>query len=176
MSNGIRGSSLLELMTTLGVLAILMAAAVPPLATLAEQQRASAVANQVLGLLQAGRLQAITWGRTVSVCPSRDGRRCGAPDPWSDGMLVQVEARRAGDAPLVVRSLGAADLRGLRLVASRGRTPVAFKRDGRAAGTNQTLSLCSRDGRALREIIVSNTGRGRVGRPAPGARCPAAPA
>ena len=170
-----RGFSLLELMTALVVSAVLMAAAAPPPAALAEQQRASAMANQVLGLLHAGRLQAITRGQTVSVCPSRDGRHCGAMDLWSDGMLVQVEPRGARASPQVVRSLGAAELRGLRLVASRGRTAVAFRRDGRAAGTNQTLSLCSHDGRLLREIIVSNTGRGRVGTPAPGTRCPGPP-
>jgi type IV fimbrial biogenesis protein FimT len=167
------GYGLVELLACCAVLAIAVAIAVPAMAPLVERQRASVAANRVLGLLHAGRTSAIVHRRSVQVCPSRDGLACAPDAGWHEGILVAAVARRGEPPPAPIRTLQADALRGLRLVGTRGRTSVVFQRDGRAGGSNQTLTLCDMGQRALRRIIVSNGGRARIEVTADEAPCPA---
>ena len=60
----------------------------------------------------------------------------------------------------------------LRVVGTPGRPRLRYLPDGRSAGTNLTLSICSQDGRLLGSVIVNNAGRPRSERPKRPQPCP----
>ena len=83
------GTTLVELLTTLTIVAILATVAVPGFHTFhLKNQRATEV-NRFLHSLFLARSEAIKRAQIVSVCPSTDGRSCapGAGD-WTRGWIV----------------------------------------------------------------------------------------
>lgn len=83
-----RGYTLVELMMTLGVLAIVTAVAVPGFRDFVQNNRAAADANALLGALHLARNEAITRGVPVSVCASSDNATCAGATDWSTGWIV----------------------------------------------------------------------------------------
>lgn len=73
-----RGFTLVELMVTIAVAAILAAVAVPSLGELIRNNRLAAGSNELVTALQLARAEAVRRGRPVSVCSSDDGSRCRA--------------------------------------------------------------------------------------------------
>lgn len=167
-----RGKTLLELMVCTAILGLLLAMSQPALAPMLEEQRATAVANTLLANLQFARSNAILLKKAVSVCPSRDGKACSGDGSWAAGTIVSTSSSRKGEGPRPLRVLYMSDFKGLQLVSSRGSKPLIFRPDGSSTGTNQTLTLCSPDGRALRSVIVNNGGRSRIVKRPEAASCP----
>lgn len=82
------GFSLIELMVTLAVAAILLALAVPSfIGLLRDSQRSSAV-NDLLADLTFARSESIRRGRQMIVCASNDGATCGSSANWGTGWIV----------------------------------------------------------------------------------------
>jgi type IV fimbrial biogenesis protein FimT len=170
MRANMTGITLIELAVTVAIAATVATVGLPAMSDLLQRQRASTVGNRVLAELHLARTTALRQKRDVVVCPSRNQRDCDPGGDWSSGFVAQLQ-RRSMPAPDVVRSMPREDLHGYALHGSRSRPRLVFLRDGRAAGTNMTLSLCA-DGALLRQIIVSNTGRARVLTPADAGPCP----
>jgi type IV fimbrial biogenesis protein FimT len=83
------GFTLLELMVTLAVLAILTAIAVPAFQTLFERNRLTSATNDLLGTLLMARSNAVTRRVATRVCPSTNASTCatGAVN-WAGGWIV----------------------------------------------------------------------------------------
>lgn len=156
-----RGFTLIDLMITIAVLAIVLTAGVPALSGLVGAQRIASTSNLLVTDLNFARTRAISDYRPVALCPSSDGTTCTGGDRWEHGWIVffQHEARWAPQT--------AADI--LRVSAPRAAVGISSTRprtrflpDGRAAGYPLTLTTCdpARPDRA-RDVIVSNTGRVR---------------
>jgi type IV fimbrial biogenesis protein FimT len=101
-----RGFTLVELLVTLAVLAIVVVAGVPGFQSVVNGNRLAAASNETIAALQTARLEAIRRNRRVAVCASADANAgtsatCSASDP--DGWLVFVDNDRDG-------SFGAGDL------------------------------------------------------------------
>lgn len=163
-----RGLTVVELIVTLAVAAILGAVALPAWTLVADRARITATANGLLGHLHYARNEAVTRHANVSLCPSGDGLACsGEPTGWHAGYLVFVDSdnsrtREAGEQ--ILRHADAAGP-GIRLHTTAGRPAIRFMPDGAAWGTNATFSVCA-DGNAgqNRAVILLGTGRARVDR------------
>lgn len=76
------GFTLVELMVTVAVLAILVALAAPSFANIIERNRLTGAANEAVAALQVARMEAIRRGSNTVLCPSTDGASCAGND-WS---------------------------------------------------------------------------------------------
>ncbi|MEO7071778.1 MAG: GspH/FimT family pseudopilin [Rhodanobacter sp.] len=110
-----RGFTLLELLITVSVIAILMAIAVPSFRDVIRRNQVSSASNELLAGLSYARTEAITRGQLVSICPSADGAACSAGGKaYEPGWLVYTypagaasvgKVFAAGD--ILLRSTGA---------------------------------------------------------------------
>lgn len=99
MSRVTRGFSLVELMVTLAVLAILTMVAVPSFRDTIRRNRVSAASNALYADLHYARSEAINRGQLVSLCPSNDGSNCTAGGAaWDTGWLVYTYPAGAASA------------------------------------------------------------------------------
>lgn len=158
------GFTLIELMTTLAVLAILLTLGVPAFASLRQQAGTANAFHLLTTSLAIARLTAVQRGMPISVCPSRDGLRCRNDVVWDDGWIVFADPARAtqpatADAVLQrIDSIGP----GLALRSTVGRTRVRFNARGWSSGSNLSVRLCSmQDRQHLGSVIVNNAGRPR---------------
>lgn len=83
------GFSLVELMVTIAVAAILLAIAAPSFTQVIADNRAASAANDLLASLQFARSEAVKRARPVSLCPSNDGQTCvSGGTSWQEGWIV----------------------------------------------------------------------------------------
>lgn len=151
-----RGFSLIELLITLAIAAILLAIAAPSMREFAARQALVSASNSLVTGLQLARSTAVKNGQPALLCPSLHAGSCGAAEDWSHGWLVRTERPPHSTAEAMQGYLPA----NIQVSLSQGRRHVRFLPDGRSPGTNLTLHLCSR-GVASRQIVVSNSGRVR---------------
>jgi type IV fimbrial biogenesis protein FimT len=163
-SNAPSGLTLIELLITLALIAILAAFALPSFHQLTLDARRTTHVNGLLRALHAARSAAILRGQPTVICKSADQRQCtpGAAS-WSDGWIVFANADH--DAPPIVDANEAIlfvqpQVAELSIESSRNAVvywPVAL------AGTTTTFIFCDERGTsAARAIIVSQTGRPRI--------------
>lgn len=87
-----RGFTLIELVVTVTVLAILTGIAAPSLVDFMRRNRVTSQSNEFLGALRLARTTAITRGTVVSICPTLDASldtpECAVSADFSTGYLV----------------------------------------------------------------------------------------
>lgn len=159
------GTTLVELLTAVAVVAVLATLAAPSFQTLYWDGRRTDAVNGLLHTLFLARSEAIKRGEVVSVCHSSDGQRCGPGVDWSAGWIVFVNLDRdeppARDAaePLLFTSAGSP---GVSITSNR--RAYSFRPVIQAV-VNGTILFCDARGSAeARAIIVSHSGRPRVAR------------
>jgi type IV fimbrial biogenesis protein FimT len=93
--------TLIELMVTVSILAIVMALAIPSFKSSVANNRSVGAGSELVTALNFARTEAIRRGAYVSICASSDGAACLAADNWKKGWLVFVDAATS-DAGAVV--------------------------------------------------------------------------
>lgn len=88
MRGNTRGFTLVELVMTLAVMAILLALAMPSFAELLRSNRLAAANNELVIALNVARAEALRRGRPVSICASADQRSCAGSTDWGTGWVV----------------------------------------------------------------------------------------
>ncbi|WP_148649667.1 GspH/FimT family pseudopilin [Lysobacter antibioticus] len=90
------GFTLIELMVTIGIAAILLALALPSFTESMRSNRVSTATNQVLATFNFARAEALRAKSQAWVCPSNDSRTdCGTD--WARGMVVWTDENGDGD-------------------------------------------------------------------------------
>ena len=160
-----RGLTAIELITTVAVAIVLLAAGIPGLRGMLVRQEVTVAVTEVMTHLQLARISAVTSGHRTVMCPTDDGTRCANTFEWSSGFMVfeDRDADRDLDPGEPLLRYTNAGLRGVRIVTSTGRRKVVYQPEGTAAGTNATFRICPTSERATpRTVIISNTGRPRI--------------
>ncbi len=175
--NSMQGFTLVELIITISVAAILLTISVPAFRALTRTFQLSTQANIFVTSVNVSRAESIRRSRRVTLCPSADGTGCAASGNWDQGWIVFVDldndaARDAGEDLIAVH--GALE-GGLTLIGdSDVSNYISFRSDGTsrlANGTSfqsGTITLCQED-RGI-DIVLSPTGR--ISTVDPSANCP----
>ena len=163
-----QGFTLYELIISLALVAVLVGTAVPLFGIHLAKSRQTVEVNALFHAVHRARKASIMRRKVVSICPTPDGRQCGAMGDWSAGWLLfentdaDSPPRVDGGEPILARhpvdaAIGiVANRRGFTLRATVKRA------------TNGTLIFCDRTGRAApRALVISYTGRPRIARERP---------
>lgn len=90
------GFTLIELMVTLSVVAILAIVAIPSFTGSIKRNRAVTQTNDLISALNLARNEAIRRNVRVSVCSSTDELTCAASTDWATGWIVFVDQNNNG--------------------------------------------------------------------------------
>ncbi|MDP1864033.1 MAG: GspH/FimT family pseudopilin [Thiobacillus sp.] len=158
------GFTLIEMMITIAVLAILLSIAIPSFQTLMLDNRIAAQANQLITAFNYGRSEAVKRAAPATVCPTNGGAACAGSTNWSTGWLVFADANNNGTVDAnedILRVWPALD--NGNTLNSGAKTRVTFTATGFATGFNDTFSLCDKRGVPnSRATILNAMGRAYV--------------
>lgn len=160
-----QGFTIIELMITIGIAAILFAAAIPSFTPFVQNNRSAARINELHASLSHARSEAVKRNSNVTVCKSTDGAACGGhSDHWHHGWIAFVDNDLDGavdDGDEILRVNGAVP--GDSTLMFSG-THVLYASSGIAsAGINGTFTLCDTRGNAYAKgLVIGPSGRPRL--------------
>lgn len=163
MRKSFDGFSLLELLLSLSMIAILTGVAIPSVAGIVANSRIRTEVNTLFHAIHLARKESIMRRSVVSICPSVNSIDCSAQLDWSGGWIMFNNLDRdepphldPGEAILQVHRAApmvriTANRRGFTLRATHKRA------------TNGTIIVCDHKLRGTsRALVISYTGRPRV--------------
>jgi type IV fimbrial biogenesis protein FimT len=159
-----RGFTLVELVVTMGIVAILATLAVPSFNGIALSSKLNGLASSFVSSVQLARSEAIKRNKQVTLCASSDGSTCSGS--WKDGWVVRVGGT-------VIQSQAKLP-NGFLLSEKDSATSILFRPTGVGA-TVSNLTLCRATptvGEQKRTIKVSATGRPDVAKVKDATSCP----
>jgi type IV fimbrial biogenesis protein FimT len=170
-----RGFTLVELMFTIAIAAVLCAISLPSFSNVLSSSKSRNANNTLITSLNLARSTAVSRQGDMVMCPSSDANHCDSTIWWQYGWIVFQDLNRnskrdAGEPLLTVSQLQT----GIAIATTAGREHVTYRSEGTSAGTNLTFTLCDRRGpKYASTVVVSNPGRPRTG-PATAAQAAAA--
>lgn len=146
------GMTLIELMITIFVLAILAMIGVPSFQNASLGSRLAAAANNLLASVQLARSEAIKRNAAVTLCASSDGATCAGSGGWEQGWII-VDAAAA-----VIQSHEGLSF-GYRITQTGGTSALSFQSIGIGA-TAATFTVCRDDPIGGQERVLSVSAAG----------------
>ena len=166
-----RGFSLIELMVTVAIVAILVAIGLPSFQASMRSYGVATGANELMASFALARTEALRSPGGAGICSTLDGIACGGD--WNDGWMVWVDMDGDG-APTgandrVLRHIEGKDNLKLEVTAPGGAAEavtIRFDNRGRRVGQARTLSLSPEDCPAghdlVRNVALGATGQASV--------------
>ncbi|MEW8043175.1 MAG: prepilin-type N-terminal cleavage/methylation domain-containing protein [gamma proteobacterium symbiont of Phacoides pectinatus] len=134
-----RGVTLIELISTLAIAAILLTLAVPGFSRWSEESRLVTEVNTLLTHLHLARSEAVKQRTPVVLCPDNGQGDCAATIEWQAGYILfpdlDGDRRRGPDEPLLRRyrpDAGGPRIRSARSTRGRKRTLTAMESEAKA--------------------------------------------
>jgi len=157
-----KGITLIELMITIAIAAVLISLAAPNLTASIQNNRMSAQVNELHAALNVARSEAVKRNDNVSVCRSSNGTSC--TGNWEDGWLVFVDADSDGSVDVgddILRVQGALNGSG---DLAFSETYVTFINNGLASvGSSSAFTLCDARGASdAKGLLIGTSGRPRI--------------
>jgi len=168
------GLTLIELMTTLAILALLGTFGLSAFAETLARHRVQTALHLISADLAMARGTAIMRRNQVVACPGDALLGCRSDADWSHGWIVftDPDGNRQPDIDddlIRVANAPSGAPQSIRLASTRAF--VRYQRDGSSAGTNLTINVCR--GELLGgKIVVNNLGRVRSEKPVKETECP----
>ena len=163
-----KGFTLIELMTTIGIGAVLVSMAVPGMQTVAMNSKQRSGVNELISAMHMARNTAITTNSRVTLCASSNGTSCQSV-PWNDGWIVfaDLDSNQAVNGAEVVLRAGA-EASGLDISSSQFSRFLMYRPSGRVMNASTAtnvgeFTIC--DGRGsdhLRIVAIELSGRPRL--------------
>ncbi len=158
------GFTLLELLITTALIAIVMAIGVPSMSEFIKNDRLATQINTLVGHLALARSAAVSRHQQVIICASNDQATCSSAD-WADGWIVFVDVDASGGFSAGDEMLRAQQaLEGTSTLVSSAGAVVTYDNRGFAPASTGSFALCDDRGAThMKSITISNTGRVRRG-------------
>ena len=141
------GFTVLELMVTLAVAAILLSLATPSYQSFMNRQRMKAAVSGLHNDLLAARSQAVFRRGIVVACPGNPIDGCTGGNAWTAGWIVfedrNDDRQHQAEEPLLRHGQGQSHVA---IHAPASRAEIRFFPDGSTPGSNGSISLCGRGG------------------------------
>ena len=170
MDRRTRGFTLIEMLVSLALLAVLIAAVAPSFHGLLQGNLAAAHAETLMTSLTLARSEAIKRNVRVTLCKSADGANCTTAGDWAQGWLIFVDrdgdgALDAGEDLLRVQAALAGKFT---LKNTNADNWYAYRPDGSAASSGGlvtgTFRVCPPGGdfSRARRVVTNITGRPQI--------------
>ena len=160
------GFTLVNLLTTLAIVAILVSAGTPSLLSFLANNQANNTYRKLFGLIQYARLESVNYGSQVILCPTVDRRECS--QDWRQELMIFVdsnndEGRDNEELLLRLTAKLTEENEYIYWKASGSRRYLRFKPTGETRNQNGRLTYCLHKGEKVyaRQIIMYLTGRAR---------------
>ncbi len=163
------GLTLIEMITTVAVIAITTSLALPSFARFIDSNQQTTAINQFATSLAQARFRAVSHLQQVILCPSNNQTDCTGGYEWHHGYISFVDSDRdrqrdSNEALIAVVQAYPADIS---IKTSTGRRKILFRSSGSSAGSNATIKVCSKHNDiAAKALILSNSGRARLSKKA----------
>jgi type IV fimbrial biogenesis protein FimT len=161
-----RGITLLELLFTLAILALLTSLAVPAFSHTLKRSSNYTLANQIIRLVQYARSESVVRRRVITLCGSSDQQQCNGQ--WSKNILVFVDynqnGRKDNEDRLLSISPGVKAGESLQWRSFGNKPYLQLHPDGRTRYQNGNFTYCPADGDARYALhwILNAAGRLRI--------------
>ncbi len=152
-----QGFTLIELMITIAIMAIILTIGIPSLQNLVANNRLATLTNSMIGALNIARSESVKRNQLVVV------RKSGSK--WKDGWQVFVDSNKNHNldgGELVIQKYAALPNDYFINPSSSFSAYVYFRPDGRS-NSNGNFYFCSSNKESLfREVVIHNSGRIRI--------------
>lgn len=160
-----RGVTLIELMVTIAVLAVLLAVAAPSFAQLVRQWRQDSAVDAFVGDLRLARSTATRTSRPVVVCATGSAGTCSTGADWAGGWRVFSDLNGNGEwdagEPVIVQRGAQAGIAAM--LDKHAPAKLSFRGNGTLSGANDTVSVQPQGAQGPTVAITTNMlGRARV--------------
>jgi type IV fimbrial biogenesis protein FimT len=158
-----RGFTLVEMMITIALAAILISVAVPSLNQFATNARQTGATNDFVATIHIARSMAITTNARVTICASSGGSACEAVS-WDQGWIAFSDANSNqlvdGNDAIVSSGEG---IEGVNIQSGEFGQALQYRPNGRIAAGAGHFTICDRRGADHAKVIVMDlSGRPRL--------------
>ena len=166
------GFTLIEMMIVIALIAVIASYGIPQFNSMMQNGRISTQVNQLQGMMQLARSEAVTNRVRSGVCASTDQATCNTSN-WENGAILFHDVDEQGDKDAsdpVIRVMPAVTngntIRGINGV-------ISFLKDG-TLNTAAMLAICdTRGADSSRQVRLNTAGQSRISKGNPGdVTCP----